>query len=222
MPRPISAAYLERKLRAITGLKGDNPLPELADLAGLLTLENDRPEWAIAGNELLGIRGFDAAAGVAQFSFAIIENPDLSGVITIVEDIRGQPNNAAGTSNPFTVNLEIGGPLSTPPGGMTNVPFLPRDLRLFKPIAGPSPFATHLRDDGVAAVPMTGVPANNQLLTEVVLAGAQTNFLGDYCSGPWILPPGSRLWLQGVLVNNRIAGNVIIRERAIEGQQTVR
>lgn len=207
MSRPISAGYLERKLRAITGVMGDNPLPDLTDLEGMIVVENDRAEWAIAGNELLGIRGWDTGAGVAaQFAFAIVENPDNSGVITIAK-LRSE------LATSWTVNLEIGGPLSAAPGGMTNVPFLPRDLRLFKAIAAPSPFATHLRDGGHAVTPMAGVPANNQLLTQVIFGGAGTLQTED----EWILPPSSRLWLQSTIVNVQIAGYVTIRERALEG-----
>lgn len=222
MSRAISASYLERKLRAIVGAQGSNLLPDLEDVKGLLVLENDRPEWAFPANEMLGVRGFEAPPVVGQISFVIIENPDDSGVLAIVEDIRNQPTNIGGASNPFTVNLEFGQPLSAPPGGMTNVPFMPRDLRQWKPGASIASMACRLRDDGAAVTPMTGVPANNQLLTEVVIAGAQTSFLGEDYDSPWVLQPGTRLWLLGLVVNVRIAGNVVLRERPIEGKVEIR
>lgn len=85
MSRPISAAYLERKLRAILGVQGSNPLPDLSDALGLITLENDRPEWALPGGERLLAQQSGVAAFAGELSWVGVAVPRNGGVITIVE-----------------------------------------------------------------------------------------------------------------------------------------
>lgn len=83
----LSAAYFERKLRAILGLTGSNPIPGLADVAGLLVVENDRIEWALAGGELYGAVQGGQASVAGENSYVGIANPTESGVIGVVEDV---------------------------------------------------------------------------------------------------------------------------------------
>lgn len=82
--RPISAAYLERKLRAIVGVQGSNPLPQLHDVNGLVIVENDRPEWAKAGGEILML-GYVQVSPAAQFGNTRIRNPVGSGMLVVID-----------------------------------------------------------------------------------------------------------------------------------------
>lgn len=84
MSRLISAAYLERKLRAITGVEQGNPLPDLESLQGLVTLETDRPEWGLAGGETHWAFALTVGAIVGEFGYIGLFNPRDSGVIGIV------------------------------------------------------------------------------------------------------------------------------------------
>ena len=87
-PRAISAAYLERKLRAITGVQGGNPIPDLVDLTGFITIEADRPEWSAAGGEgLIGHRE-EIAAVVGEVGVYGWLNPSNSGQLLVMERIR--------------------------------------------------------------------------------------------------------------------------------------
>lgn len=84
--RALSAAYLERKLRAVTGVQGGNPLPELEDLNGLITLESDRPEWGLAANDLTFSHYiFLAAGGVGNATVIGWRNTPVSGSLVIIE-----------------------------------------------------------------------------------------------------------------------------------------
>jgi hypothetical protein len=111
MSRPISASYLERKLRAIVGVMGDNPLPDLTDVNGLLSLEVDRPEWRFAANEFY--KSFFVFGAQTAGNLTVVElfNQPGSGVIAVVEQISawvsgGAANRAvwAWISSPVTVN----------------------------------------------------------------------------------------------------------------------
>lgn len=99
MSRPISAAYLERKLRVITGVLGDNPLPDLADLNGLIVLENDRPEWRFpAGDFMFSAVTQVAPGGVGNASYFGLLNPVGSGYIVTTTRWWARPGVIAGTS----------------------------------------------------------------------------------------------------------------------------
>lgn len=84
MSSPISASYLERKLRSIVGLTGDNPLPDLDSLHGLLALEVDRPEWRFPANEFY--RSFLVFTSQTAGNLTVIQlfNQAGSGLLAVV------------------------------------------------------------------------------------------------------------------------------------------
>lgn len=88
--RPVSAARLERKLRAIVGAQGSNLLPSLDEVVGLITLEHDRPEWAAAGGEkLASFANFFAAGGVGAGARVLLRNMPASGELGVLEWCTG-------------------------------------------------------------------------------------------------------------------------------------
>lgn len=214
--RPISAAYLERKLRAVSGVQGSNPLPDLAQLAGLVTLEADRPEWAFPANEFFYSRGLEAVAGVGEFSYVTLENPAQSGVLVIVEEIRSQPNFQSGQANPVELALESSGALIIPPAGQIGSNNgVRRDTRIGLGTTTQLGSVAIVRQ-GNDAAPFTG--AVLVTTTGILLAGnSTTQALGDAPRVPWVLAPGTRLWAVGVIVNNRICIGFSWRERPLEG-----
>jgi len=99
MSRPISAGYLERKLKALSGAKGANPLPDLDDLKGLIVVENDRAEWRFAGGDFLfSCVGQVAAGGVGNASYFGLLNPVGSGVIVTTTRWWARPGVIPNTS----------------------------------------------------------------------------------------------------------------------------
>ena len=86
--RPFSVSRFERKLRAIAGVQGSGLLPDVDNLRGLIALESDRPEWALAGGERLGIgRQTQAAVAAVRSCVALINRPS-TGVVAIVQHVR--------------------------------------------------------------------------------------------------------------------------------------
>ena len=91
MPRPFSVTRFERKLRAITGAQGSNLFAGVEELAPLIQLEVDRPEWALAGGErLCWARQTQAAVAAVRSCVALI-NPLDSGMVAVVELIHRTP-----------------------------------------------------------------------------------------------------------------------------------
>jgi len=86
--RAVSVTRFERKLRAILGAQGSSLLPGVEDFAGLITLEADRPEWALAGGERLCWGRQTQAAVAAVRSCVALINPLDSGVLVVVELVR--------------------------------------------------------------------------------------------------------------------------------------
>lgn len=214
MSRPVSAAYLERKIRAITGLSGSNPLPDLEALQGLLVLESDRPEWALPGGELLVFGGSGAVAGVGEFSYVALDNPADSGVLIVVEHIRAQPD-AAGQTNPF--NLFVDRTTTVLAGQIGSGRGLARDFRAALP--GTSSLVTGV---GVITAGNDATPSATMFNTLVAFSGASTTAPGEEWDSPIVIPPSWRIVLVGQIVNNRIAAGLAWRERPLEGQFSLR
>lgn len=202
MSRPISAAYLERKLRAITGVAGSNPLPDLEALAGLLTLESDRPEWLLAGGELYGWGREIQAAVAAQFSWVALVNPAGSGVLAVVEAL--QSILTISTSVELFVNYDI---VTSPlPGSLGGGTGRPRDTRAIgQNLACSTEF-------GASAAAVGDGPG------WVVNAGIAAHYAG----GPWVLGPGSALIARTVALNTAAACVWHWRERPLEGRVELR
>jgi len=202
MSRPISASYLERKLRSIVGVQGSNPLPELADVInGLVVLENDRPEWAFAGGEV-------RASGLVQFfpnaantNSAQLRNPVDSGVLVIVERVQvSYPAVAAVTRLWEAFSVADFATLFT-----ANV--VNRDTRGLKTVG-----------DSVAAI-LSGV-------SQVAPAGSGRQFgqvqvpaggFFDVWPGPTMLAPGTAIMLDEGVLNMAVNFTFSWRERPLEG-----
>lgn len=217
MPREISAAYLERKLRAIVGVQGSNPLPDLSDVStGLVVLESDRIEWGRAGGESYWATGLNAPASLNERSFVTIENPLGSGTLVVVEEVHSEINPTGGASNPFQVFVQRqpNAPLNAVPNQAQVTTAFCRDLRL-----GNDASSAILRQGrGSLAVILA---SNVMTATGIQLAGVNVA-LHDYFVSRWVLPPNSRLWFVGLADNTQIQVGVMHRERPLEGQLEIR
>lgn len=87
MSSPINVSRFQSKVRAILGIRGDNPIPGIDELLQVLVIEADRSEWSFPGGEGLGGNGFNQTLVAAQRSFVAFVNPANSGVIAVIEDI---------------------------------------------------------------------------------------------------------------------------------------
>jgi len=204
--RPINAAYLERKLRAILGMQGGNPLPQMEDIQGLLCLENDRPEWSFPANErlLVGTQGTAAFAG--ELSWAGVAVPRNAGVIAIVESFDT-------VTQPGQLNIRVLGDSSFDAMFAASVAasLTPRDLRDDPLIVGS---ATRNVTGHAAALGGLGIWA-------VQVAG---NMMRDKCSPlPVILVPGTAFLAVGSTVNVAINSVMFtVRERPLEGDVEIK
>lgn len=213
MTRPISAAYLERKLRSIAGVQGDNPLPDLEDLAGLLALEVDRPEWKLAGDERLR-SAFSFVGGVAtQLTVIGIDNTINSGLIAIVERISAWA--PGGSSNRHVVAW-----LNS--GFLTNQATQVRDGRetvLSLPI---SAVGWGFSNQTPATFLANGLVDIDEFATQGGGAG------GEGYRDPIIVPPGRALVVYEVdTLNARVLGTALTasmawRTRPLEGRFDIR
>ncbi len=211
MSSPISAQYLERKLRAIVGVQGQNPIPELDDVKkGLIVLEADRPEWQLAGGERPWVWCDEAPGAVAELSYLTLENPANSGVLAIIEAIESQYLNVPGNSASFVVQIELA-PLVIPPlGQLTTSTPLPRDLR-------PQSFnvSALLGRTGNDAAPLTGAgPTISYRINMPGKSALDGGKVGYWA--PFMMGPGSRLWLIAKPTNAPINARITGRERPIE------
>lgn len=192
-PRAINAAYLERKLRAIAGVTGSNILPDLSDIgAGLVVLESDRPEWALAGGELRYIRGATIGAGGAgTVTIVALQNPANSGVIAIMERAQYGPG---GVTARWWANV------TTVVGGSRGYN---KDFR-------------QSRGDPLAAVNSACVVGGTN--TELPGTSGQdtSSYVLQQSDENWIIPPGQNI---AIKTNNNIGVDVAFhwRERPVEG-----
>lgn len=86
MSSPINVVRWQNKLRAMLGVRGENPVPSVAELVPVIVVEEDRPEWGYAGQE----RRF-ATANLSQggfggeFGYIVLINPVGTGIVATVE-----------------------------------------------------------------------------------------------------------------------------------------
>lgn len=193
MSRPISAAYLERKLRAILGVQGANPLPDLVDVNGLLVLESDRPEWSIASGELLWGIARSVGPVVGQQSFVGVHVPANRGIVSIVERVTMA---AAIAAADFSIAMNFD--TAQPGDGIVFV----RDFRASQLGCGTRRF------EGSSAAPTIGNVVRN-----VSVPIDQTVVV----EGPWILPSNAELGVFCLNQNLNIAVSIEGYERPLEG-----
>lgn len=208
MSRPISAAYLERKLRSITDIKGDNPLPDLDALQGLVVLESDRPEWGFAGGEVRVSGLVQFAANAANTNSAMLHNPLGSGVLVIVESVKVSYPAVAAVTRLWEAFIANGADFAT--SFQANV--VNRDTRGLASVG-----------DAVAAL-LSGV-------SQVAPAGSGRQFgqvavpaggFFEVWPGPTMLAPGTGIMLDEGVINVAANFNFSWRERPIEGTRALK
>jgi hypothetical protein len=200
MSRPISAGYLERKVRAITGVAQSNPLGDLEDvLAGLIVLENDRMEWGFPANEFYGFIQRAQIAVAAQFSHVAVVNPPGTSVIVVVEDLTSSADSSIFIASPADLGA---GPIFLA-GSTASVGLFERDLR----IKAGGVFATRVETGSNVVVPWQGPcwPVSGPNDTR------RTNNFG------MIIPPGRAIIVAPQALNTALTVGFAIRERPIEG-----
>jgi len=75
-------------LHKLLNMKDNAPAPQLAgDVAAVLVLENDRPEWAFLAGEMLCAATTQSGPVAAQISQCQIFNPANSSVLLVLEKI---------------------------------------------------------------------------------------------------------------------------------------
>jgi hypothetical protein len=203
---PISASYLERKLRAAVGVQGANPLPDLEDVKrGLLVLENDRPEWCLAGGEQLFGGVVNQPLVAANVSAAQLNNPAGSGVILVVRRVITTQSAAGG------VSLKIGLTTANLATAFNTKSVIDTRLRN----AGTQTNSAALMF-GQATTP--GDPTGGQHIAQA-LVGVNSPF--EY-KEPIILGPDSSLYVVCGVVNQTLIANFVWRERPIESAVEVK
>lgn len=193
----ISAAYLERKLRAITGIAGGNPLPTIDTvMAGLIVLEVDRPEWHFPGGEQLYGGELTQPAVVGAFGWVGLANPVGSGILAIVEQVY---NNSGGAGQ-----VSIGSQ-----NAMPGVAAGQRD----------DDYARDKRHRGLSACELqrgTNLVAQLTTVRHHVTSATTLPYTGVI-----VLPPGFFAVVEHTVANTQTQASFVWRERPVEGTVTI-
>lgn len=73
-------------------IAGDNPVPTIRELAPVVVVENDRPEWGLAGRELrFGDLHLNPAT-VGNPTVSALFNPTDSGILAVLERLEARDN----------------------------------------------------------------------------------------------------------------------------------
>src|SRR5258706_13171670 len=88
---PINITRWQNKLRAMMGMRGANPIPDLEALKPVVVIEDDRMEWGYAGAEFYYSNEFESPAAAAQLSYGVLVNPVGSGLLGILEGVIVEP-----------------------------------------------------------------------------------------------------------------------------------
>lgn len=84
MTQPINISRFQNKLRALMGLRGENPIPTIKELLPIVVMESDRPEWEQPGGEMLWMTFASLAAVAGNTGHYVLWNPPGSGLLQIV------------------------------------------------------------------------------------------------------------------------------------------
>lgn len=204
MHRPLSAAYLERKLRAITGVQGANPLPDLADLQGMMVIENDRLEWRLPGGEFLWtVSRFVAAGGAGTFGYVAARVPLGAGVVSVVTKIM--------IANPGAVAQDFAIGMGQNLGVLNDGIVFPRDSRNLQEIPGTR------RDTGVPA------PLAFNELRRVSLGPTSSIELDvGYLLVASVTNQGPGIYVQSLAANVSVSVGLEGYERPLEGDVEIK
>lgn len=195
----INVNRWQNKLRALFGIRGDNPIPTIEDLRPAVIIENDRPEFSYAGGELLCwvVQGQGVVGG--SFSFVGLVNPPNSNNLTVVDQVFSTVEALVFIAGPS--DMGAAAPWLTGAGGSGST--VARDLRMLRAI-GP-----------VAEVPGTQYVIGSNVANPWVQA---------YRIGPAIstvpmqvvLPPDTGIILTPIAVTLPITAGFRFRERPQE------
>ena len=75
----------QNKVRAVFGIKGGNPIPEIRDLTPVAMIESEKFESLFPGGDLAWATVMELPAVAAETGTIILFNPSTSGVLLVVE-----------------------------------------------------------------------------------------------------------------------------------------
>jgi len=188
---PINVNRFQNKVRALFGMRGGNPVPTLKDILPTVVLEDDRPEAAFGGGEML-LCGFAVnLAVVAEQSAVLLRNPPGSGVIDVVSYVV---NTASGTD--ISVWFGNNDPdIIAPP--WSSVQGAPRDSRFLGGVTGLAFSAALIQRAGtLTAAEVTTLTAGAVQIDRIGQSSASLIPRRNY-----VIRPGYYLLLLGVLAN---------------------
>src|SRR6267142_5919528 len=84
---PINVNRFQNKVRALFGMRGENPIPTAEELPPTIVLESDRPTMAYPGGELLIWFAQVSPAIAANRSFVAAVNRPGTGLIVTVDQL---------------------------------------------------------------------------------------------------------------------------------------
>jgi hypothetical protein len=195
---PINVLRYAAKIRAMFGIRGDNPAKTIKDILPVVVVEGDRPENAYGLGNTEGLRAaiLDSAAVAAQNSWGAIYNPAGSGIIGIVDVFASITVVAAGRVQVAVVGQQQAAFATIVAAGAASL--TARDTRLHTP-----------------TIQVSGL---KQSFGSAV--GALVTPMWDLEDGtyPWpvVLAPGSALLFSNITLNERLEVNIVARERAQE------
>jgi len=201
MSRPISAAYLERKMRSISGAQGSDLFTDVKDLDGLIVLESDRPEWAKAGGEELMSGVVTEGAAPANTGAVQLNNPAGTGVLVVVTRLIM----SAAIAQQFFLKVGFGTANLATGFGVKSC----RDTRN-RTAASQTVSAALMFGQNTTV----GDPTGGQEFARVRLLGDTAYTYEE----PIILSPDTSLYVVGATVNAQISVTFNWRERPIDGQ----
>jgi hypothetical protein len=211
----IQRSGLNDILRRSLTIKGDLPPSPVvgAEIVPVLTLENDRPEYAFLAGERLCHAHLDNIAVAAQFSKTAFENPQGSGLLAVMEGITGE----VGTAGNAFFNVYIAGP-DTPMSAFIGAAAV-------GPLTGQARDFRWARTDtlGTAVAPTSCVTW--QLVSATDFAGGiftDSNVAAfTYADilkriGTLVIPPGWKIGIRPGAVNQGSCVSFVWRERPLE------
>ena len=175
------------------GVQGAAARKVATELFPMMALEVDRPEWHfLAQSRLCRASRNQGAVGGAYSAVGVANMPGGSGVLSVVEEII--VHETSGGLATYWVGFNN---LQSLGGGFTTTPGQVVDSRWNE-------------DPSTATFYGTTVGSLTSII-EVVLSSGYTS---TRIKGPFVLGPGSFVWVQGAAQNQRVDASFIWRERA--------
>lgn len=204
--RIVNVTRLQNKVRAIAGLRGDNPVPEIADLNPSIVVEGDRPEWGFAGleNPFGTADVLSSAAVVGELSYSGLVNLPSTGMVAVVTSAQ----NLGATSVRLIAGFLDAAALAEFTPGLTILAG-GRDSGFFPVGAGS---AGQPRSNLRGTIGSTVGQAFGSIAHWLLLANTGVTTPDWFC----VLRPGSWLIAQGGTANTVVNVEFLFRERPQE------